>query len=144
MYLEGDTTVSGSTFVGNHADYWGGAVYGYDDYITFRNSTFTGNHAENAGGIYTEASGTLITGSTFTHNIASDSYAGGAYFDTQATVRDTKFTDNHSDEYGGGVYVNDNVTLAGEQAPGPRFKEGITKAVIFYQQAVAAVEKIKI
>jgi hypothetical protein len=37
-----------------------------------------------------------------------------------------------------------NVTLGGEQAPGPRFKEGITKAVIFYQQAVAAVEKMKI
>ena len=37
-----------------------------------------------------------------------------------------------------------NVTQAGEQAPGPRFKEGVTKAAIFYQQAVAAVEKMKI
>ena len=37
-----------------------------------------------------------------------------------------------------------NVTLAGEQAPGPRFKEGVTKAVAYYQQAVAAVEKMKI
>jgi hypothetical protein len=40
--------------------------------------------------------------------------------------------------------VWNNVTLGGEQAPGPRFKEGVTKAVIFYQQAVAAVEKMKI
>jgi len=37
-----------------------------------------------------------------------------------------------------------NVTLAGEQPPGPRFKEGITKAVAYYKQAVAAVEKMKI
>lgn len=40
--------------------------------------------------------------------------------------------------------VWNNVTLGGEQAPGPRFKEGVTKAVIFYQQAVTAVEKMKI
>lgn len=37
-----------------------------------------------------------------------------------------------------------NVTLGGEQAPGPRFKEGVTKAVAYYEQAVAAVEKMKI
>jgi hypothetical protein len=40
--------------------------------------------------------------------------------------------------------VWNNVTLAGEQPPGPRFKEGITKAVDFYQQAVKAIEQMKI
>jgi hypothetical protein len=37
-----------------------------------------------------------------------------------------------------------NVTLSGEQEPGPRFKEGVTKAVKFYQQAVKAVEHMKL
>lgn len=37
-----------------------------------------------------------------------------------------------------------NVTLSGEQEPGPRFKEGVTKAVNYYKQAVAAVEKMKL
>ena len=40
--------------------------------------------------------------------------------------------------------VWNNVTLAGEQPPGPRFKEGVTRAVDYYKQAVAAVEKMKI
>jgi hypothetical protein len=37
-----------------------------------------------------------------------------------------------------------NVTLEGVQEPGPPFKKGITKAVDYYKQAVAAVEKMKI
>jgi hypothetical protein len=37
-----------------------------------------------------------------------------------------------------------NVTLAGEQPPGPRFKEGVTRAVEYYKQAVKAIEQMKI
>jgi len=37
-----------------------------------------------------------------------------------------------------------NVTLEGVQEPGPPFKKGIEKAVAYYKQAVAAVEKMKL
>jgi hypothetical protein len=33
-----------------------------------------------------------------------------------------------------------NVTLAGESSPGPRFKEGITKAVAYYEKAWKAID----
>lgn len=35
-----------------------------------------------------------------------------------------------------------NVTLAGESSSGPRFKEGITKAISYYEQAWKAIDKI--
>ena len=37
-----------------------------------------------------------------------------------------------------------NVTLEGAQEPGPRFKEGVTKAVAYYEQAVAAIDRMKL
>lgn len=40
--------------------------------------------------------------------------------------------------------VWNNVTMAGEPATGSRFKEGVTKAARFYQQAVKAIEKMEL
>lgn len=34
-----------------------------------------------------------------------------------------------------------NVTLAGESTPGPRFKEGVTQAIKFYESAWKAIDK---
>jgi hypothetical protein len=42
------------------------------------------------------------------------------------------------------VSIWNNVTLTGEPSPGPRFKEGITKAAQFYKQAVKAIEEMEI
>jgi hypothetical protein len=36
-----------------------------------------------------------------------------------------------------------NVTLAGEPNPERRFKEGVTKAAVFYRQAVKAIKEME-
>jgi predicted outer membrane repeat protein len=98
-------TVGEMTLKNGHpseAGRYGGAIRAPDVAIVVFNSVFTGNSSQYGGAIYNGDSGSLtITGSTFSHNSATNS--GGAIYAATATVTSSTFTDNDSDYNGGAI-----------------------------------------
>jgi fibronectin-binding autotransporter adhesin len=111
IYTEGHLTVSGVTFSGNRADYYGGAIFfnnGAPVAITVNDSTFTGNSAYYWGGaIYSYASGPgsafAVTGSTFSGNTAQ--YGGGGAINVRSQNTQISTFFNNSTSYNGGGYT---------------------------------------
>src|SRR5208282_4238989 len=95
----GTATVTNSTFSGNSASYYGGAIAN-EGTLTVTNSTFSGNSATNGGGIYNggtatvsnsilanedtggNCSGTITYGTNSGYNISDD---GTCVFGTSST-----------------------------------------------------------
>jgi predicted outer membrane repeat protein len=100
IYTDGETVlISDSKFSDNSTDYIGGAIDNAYD-MTLTGSTFVGNSAEYGGGVYTSDFATL-SGDTFTSNGAA--FGGGLYSTSNTTVNNSTFTDNAS-YFGGGIY----------------------------------------
>ena len=118
--LASDTTVSGSTFSGNSADYQGGAIYNYA-VLSVSDSEFTGNKVNDpdpysytsfGGAIANTNSGSLtVTGDVFAENSAVQGGAIATFIQpwgsdntADLTVTGATFTDNAA-TYGGGIYI---------------------------------------
>jgi len=121
IYGRNPFTVADSTFDGNTANQFGGALYMERDDLTVNNSTFTNNTAATSGGainILGNVSGDSttigITGSTFTGNEATGSRGGAIYVQQLAdmTVSQTTVDDNTAGGNGGGIFnLQSNVTV---------------------------------
>jgi predicted outer membrane repeat protein len=98
--------ISGSTFRGNSAgEYDGGAIYSDDGEVVVNRSTFVANVAGgNGGAISSDEDGIQVASSTFSSNRAV-SGLGGALFSYE-TVDSTgsKYLRNRAD-YGGAMYI---------------------------------------
>jgi CSLREA domain-containing protein len=106
----GEVTVTGSTFAENVAKN-GGAVYNSvkDGRVTVSESSFSLNAASAHGGaIASGGTGTLtVVNSTFSKNSSGD--AGGAVLNedkSSATIENTSFTENSAAGEGGGMHAN--------------------------------------
>jgi len=104
-------TVTGSTFVNNHAED-GGAIYNCGGgTITITGSTFTGNTAD-YGGAITNYGILNVTSSNFANS--SGTFFGGtiANYYGKLTVTSSNFT-NGTSNYGGGIYNSAVLTVTG-------------------------------
>ncbi|MBR3889666.1 hypothetical protein IKJ53_04050, partial [bacterium] len=102
-------TISNSTFEGNYADYYGGAIYNIELIGTISGSTFDGNYAGKYGGAIANMGGNIgpIIDSTFTGNYAGN--YGGAIYNTSTGAIETinsTFTGNYTGNYSGGAIAN--------------------------------------
>ena len=68
--------MSSSTFTGNPASEYGGAIYDEDGTTTVNKGTFTKNSAEYGGGIYEDDGELVVNTGYFQQNTAS-AYGGG-------------------------------------------------------------------
>jgi predicted outer membrane repeat protein len=117
--------VDSVVFDSNNALGGGGAIFYYDGILTVLNSTFTGNTAQSYGGaIYANyLTGPLtITGSTFTGNESTGQGGGAvaAFYDDDTEVfdlivTDSTFTGNTAADVGGAIYAYElnDVTITG-------------------------------
>ncbi|KAF5058554.1 hypothetical protein DSECCO2_345360 [anaerobic digester metagenome] len=107
IYTVGTSTVVNSTFIGNAANGYGGAISNYNGAIlTVAGCTFTNNRAQAGGAIFNWDTIHDVTGCTFTGNTAV--IAGGAIcnvFGTTNNVTGCTFTNNTvtGTRYGGGA-----------------------------------------
>lgn len=103
--LNADLTVTGTTFTGNSAGLYGGAISN-SSVLLLNGSTFNSNHAGfEGGGIYSDFSSTLtINNSTFTANSAD--FFGGAVFNgsPRFTLNSSTLVENSAVRIGGGIY----------------------------------------
>jgi hypothetical protein len=100
----GATTIRNSTISGNSApDFGGGAYLNYQSPATVENSTIYDNDSGEGAGLYHfgrpgGGPGLVVTGSTITHNTATDRGGGiassGTPADTQPSIRDTIVSGN--------------------------------------------------
>ena len=122
----GTLTVTGCTFVGNHATY-GGGIYS-SSILTVNASMFTGNTApsgDGGGAIFNHGTSVTVTGSTFTSNTAGA--AGGAIWNYTGsmTLMNGTFFGNSTTDSGsiGGAIASyapisvTNSTISGNTAP---------------------------
>jgi len=120
LYLSAETLdITSSTFTGNSATRWGGAIYNLAHgssnsgtylsvptrHFNITDSVFESNYAKSMGGaIYYSTSGYLdITGSLFSLNIA------GKYKDASGTVQGS--ISATTDSRGGAIYTGASVTM---------------------------------
>lgn len=91
-------TIVDSDFIGNNADWNGGAVY-YAELIS--NCTFSGNTATSGGAVY--------TAETIQDSVFVDNHGGnGGAVNTAVTIQNTVFKDNRASS-GGAVYQADTL-----------------------------------
>ncbi|MBR5414920.1 MAG: right-handed parallel beta-helix repeat-containing protein [Thermoguttaceae bacterium] len=134
----GNLTVEGSTFTSNTGpNGGGGAIYaqtwGTNTYkVTVIDSTFENNSGLGSGAIYTTASETVISGSTFTGNVSSND--GGAistneHAANKITVTDSTFTNNRGGK-GGAIFTQlTDVTITDSEFTGNTATSGFGGAV---------------
>lgn len=96
--------VTNSTFVGNDAIDWGGAVGAKGARPVFTDDTFIDNYGGDYGGAIYGANDVFVTGSTFTGNDALE-MGGGVYASDSAYVYHSYFADNTAVGTGGGAVV---------------------------------------
>lgn len=105
--IPGSLTVERTTFTGNSADAYGGAISVYDTPASVVDGTFTGNSAYSGGAInkldfYVPTAPLNVEGGTFRDNRALNS--GGALGGGGAiTVRNSLFAGNTAGSFGGGA-----------------------------------------
>ncbi len=102
MTAEGAFSISGTSFSGNKATQYGGAIYNLGN-MTVDGATFADNSAFTGGAVHT-AGGLSITNTTFENN-GSD-YLGGAVNVAAGTLNldNVKFLGNHS-QYSGAIFT---------------------------------------
>nr|WP_255590820.1 Ig-like domain-containing protein [Methanobacterium spitsbergense] len=107
---DGTLTVTGSTFTGNKATNYGGAIYNHDGTLTVTGSTFINNNAVVGGAIFKNDGTLTVTGSTFTGNNAG---SGGAIYNNKDTLTVTcsTFTGNTANSDGGAIYNGGTLTV---------------------------------
>ena len=102
----GELSVSGSSFLGNSADYGGAITSGGE--ATISDSSFNGNSARSGGAIfsYGEGASLSVNDSSFSGNSASDDggaiYSGGG---ANLSVSGSSFSGNSADEIGGAIRI---------------------------------------
>lgn len=95
---------------------YGGAIRAEKD-VTVNNSTFDGNHAEDYGGaIYAKnikindnQDNNQSFNSFFINNGAGDNDGGGIYADSEVVVKNAKFSKNNAYDCGGAIYAKGTV-----------------------------------
>lgn len=92
IFSAGFTYVSRSTFTGNYAPEFGGAVFQYQDTIILANSTVSANTADVGGGaIYIAGGSMLVTNGTFVNNRGS---FGAIWSNDTVTLRNSLLGNN--------------------------------------------------
>jgi predicted outer membrane repeat protein len=107
-HLTGLVDIQYSTFSGNHATYYGGAliVPGSNDRHMFRNSTISGNQADAIGGaIYADS--VAIYNSTITKNVTLSRIAQGAGLFVGTSILQSSIVANNTS--GNGLFEDDVV-----------------------------------
>lgn len=135
VVTNGETTITDSSFSGNNALSWGGAVFqgGDNKKLTVSNSSFIGNTAAAAGGIVTSGEAT-ISGSNFDSNVARNGFGGAIYNNSSQgsglTVSDTDFSRNTALR-GGAIFGNEKAktsvsggVFSGNSVSGRKDKDG--------------------
>ncbi len=137
VYVVGDTVVSGSSFSGNTADDGGAIymVYGTEYLFTITDTSFSGNRAEYYGGaLYVDAD-LNISGSTFRGNSAGE-YDGGAIYadDGEVVVNQSTFVTNVAGGGGGAIFSDDDdgIQVAGSTFTSNRAVSGWGGALFSY------------
>ncbi len=112
VYSKGNTTITGSSFNGNTANSWGGALFqdGEDTELTIENSSFNNNTAAAAGAIVTDAE-TTVTNSNFKSNTATNGFGGAIYNNSEKEFNadNSNFTSNTALR-GGAIFGTKNTT----------------------------------
>ncbi|MBD5401204.1 hypothetical protein HDR58_00155, partial [bacterium] len=100
-------SIADTTFSGNTASSYGGAIYNDNGTIeSIADTTFSGNTASSYGGAIYNSSGTIesIADTTFSGNTAS-SYGGAIYnYSTISSISDSTFSSNTAKSNGGAIY----------------------------------------
>lgn len=104
-------TLTNDSFTNNSSDLYGGAILGVAGDLTTNNTSFEGNTAQFGGAIFNQ--GTLnMNNSSATNNSATGS--GGAIYNangTTASIQNTAFDNNSAMRYGGALAVDGTVTI---------------------------------
>ncbi|MDO5825214.1 MAG: Ig-like domain repeat protein [Methanosphaera sp.] len=107
IYTHATLNVSDSTFTGNKALYYGGAIHSYYADVTVKNTTFTNNHAvsDDAGGnaIGNYGGDVSVTNCTFKNNNGMGYANGGAILNEEGYLKVTKSTFTNNTGYNGGA-----------------------------------------
>ena len=110
-----DVKVDNSTFINNHAEDYGGAIYA--DTVTWVDglSYFIGNYAEDnqGGAIYTNKFTTDVKYGIFIGNQAKDDDGGAIYINKEnhITFSSCTFKDNYADDEGGAIYLDSSSSV---------------------------------
>ena len=98
--------ISGSTFRGNSAgEYDGGAIYSDDGEVVVNQSTFVANVAGgNGGAISSDTVGIQVASSTFSSNRAVSGWGGALFSYETVDSTGSKYLRNRAD-YGGAMYI---------------------------------------
>lgn len=114
----GTLTVTNSTFSGNSAVNYGGAIRNNAGMLTVIDSMFSGNYASSNGGAISNTGTLTVANSTFSENFGGYQAAGGAgaiYSTGTLMVTGNTFSGN-SGNYGGAIYnfgnsatINNNI-----------------------------------
>ena len=119
----GNTTISGSTFVGNTANMAGGAIAyvtpGTASELTISNTTFKNNNAQQGGALYIKSDSEInLTNTVFIGNSAS--YNSGAIYitapddgssvDTILNIANSQFGDNNNND-SDSIYIDKKSTV---------------------------------
>jgi uncharacterized repeat protein (TIGR01451 family) len=107
---DGNLSVTGCSFTGNTAQYYGGAIYHESGILSVIDCSFTGNTANRGGAIINYGSASVIDCS-FTGNTANH---GGAISNGDIlSVTDSSFTSNSAISYGGAIYNGAILSVTG-------------------------------
>ena len=107
LYVDADLNISGSTFRGNSAgENDGGAIYADDGEVVVNQSTFVANVAGGSGGAIFGDDGDVIQvdGSIFASNRAVSGWGGALFAYNTVDSVDSKYLRNRAD-YGGAMYI---------------------------------------
>jgi predicted outer membrane repeat protein len=117
IYNDGTVTVTNSTFSGNHAYNFGGAICSGSGTVTVFNSTFSGNGGGSGGGAIYNDSTVIVTNSTFSGNLAGADAGGAIFNDSLGTmgVTNSTFSGNEGSfgSYYGETIVNNGTLRIG-------------------------------
>ena len=109
IYNNDELSISSSTFSDNLADEDGGAIYNLEGMLSIINSTFGDNSADTGGAIENDEGTLNISDSTFNDNSAG---WGGAIFNMgELSISDSSFS-NNSTKYGGAIHTARDGTLS--------------------------------
>lgn len=111
-------TVCGSTFTGNTAGEFGGALFRTADGVarptSFDRSVFQANHAKTGGALYVQNANPLaITASTFADNVASTAAGAADLINDKLQVTNTTFSGNVASKGVGGALQLTNASASG-------------------------------
>lgn len=104
---QGELNARKCRFIGNVADYWGGAIRNMGTYSAFQDCAFIGNAAPHGGAIFQTAGWARFLNCVFEGNLAKEGSGGGAIFAgvTDLTVQNCTFSGNSATDIGSALYA---------------------------------------